>query len=140
MWLVWIGLAIVLILLAVGAILWRSGQTGRGDPVRLEAQRAVEALKTGLDLRNVILRCYEQMSLALQREQDIKREEAMTAREFERLLQARGIPREPVHQLTLLFEVARYGHRLLAPEDEQKAYECLNAIVRYSGEKKQVSG
>jgi hypothetical protein len=72
------------------------------------------------------------MSLALKKEQGIELEETMTAREFERLLEARGIPPVPVHQLTQLFEAARYGYRLPTPGDEQTAFDCLNAIVQHA--------
>ncbi len=135
-WLVWIGLAVVVALLAIWIIHWKTSQARAGDPLGLEAERAVQALRTGLDLRNVILRCYEQMSLALQKEQGVQREETMTAREFERLLEARGIPNAPVHQLTQLFELARYGDRPLGVGDEQKALDCLDAIVQYCDERK----
>jgi hypothetical protein len=72
------------------------------------------------------------MSQALQKERGIEMEQTMTARDFESLLEARGIPRDPVHQLTQLFEGARYGHRQPGPDEEQKAFDCLNAIVQYS--------
>ncbi len=136
-WLVWIALGAVFILFAIWVVYWRTRQSEGGDPLKLEAERAMEALRTGLDLRNVIIRCYHQMSRALQKEQGIEREETMTAREFERLLQARGIPYRPVHELTLLFEVARYGDRPLSAKDEQTALDCLNAIVQSGGERKE---
>ncbi len=135
-WIVWIGLAIILGLLAIVIIRWRTAQIHRSDPFMLEAERAVEALRAGLDLRSVILRCYQQMSAELKKEQGIELEEAMTAREFERLAEARGIPDAPVHELTLLFEVARYADHPLAPGDESRALNCLTAIVRYDDEKK----
>jgi hypothetical protein len=100
--------------------------------VAREAERAIRALQTGSDIQNVIVRCYLQMSQALQKERGIKREAAMTARDFERLLEARGIPHTPVHQLTRLFEAARYGRRSSGPEEEREALDCLNAIVRHS--------
>ena len=96
----------------------------------------MQALRTGRDLKNVIVHCYRQMSLALQKEQGIELEETMTAREFERLLEARGIPHDPVHQLTRLFEAARYGFEQPHPGDEQVALDCLNAIVQYSRERR----
>ncbi len=95
----------------------------------MEAERALQALRTGSHLNDVIVRCYIQMSQALQKEQEIELEQTMTAREFEHLLEARGIPYAPVHQLTQLFEAARYGFRQLGQGDEQKAFECLNAIL-----------
>ncbi len=131
-WLLWIGLIASIALLGIWLIRWQAKRTLADDPLEREADRAVKALRLGLDFRNVILRCYRQMSLALQKEQGIELEETMTAREFERLLEARGIPRAPVQQLTRLFETARYGCQLPAPGDEQKAVDCLNAIVQSS--------
>lgn len=133
-WLVWIGLVGLIGFLGVWAIRRPAGQTRAHDPVKVEAERAMRALKTGLDLKNVIVRCYWQMSLALREEQGIELEETMTAREFERLLTARGVPYAPVHQLTRLFETARYSLQPSTPTDEELAFECLSAIVQHSRE------
>ncbi len=130
-WLVWIGLAVGMISIGVWILFWSAGRSRPDDPLKREAELAIHALRTGSDIRNVIVRCYLQMSQALQKEQGIKREETMTARDFERLLEARGIPHDPIHQLTGLFEGARYGHRPPGPEDERTAFECLSAIVQY---------
>ena len=131
-WLVCIGLALGVILLGIWLLRRPPKNTQHGDPLKLEAERALQALRTGSQLNSVIERCYIQMSQALQKEQEIELEQTMTAREFENLLQARGIPYAPVHQLTQLFEAARYGFRQPGPGDEQKAFECLNAIVQFS--------
>jgi hypothetical protein len=131
-WLVWIGLAIGMISIGVWFLFWSAGRSRTEDPLKREAELAIHALRTGSDIRNVIVRCYLQMSQALQKEQGITREETMTARDFERLLEARGIPHDPIHQLTRLFEGARYGHRPPGPEDERTAFECLSAIVQSS--------
>ena len=128
-WLVWLGLAAAL----AGLGLWlvvRPPARPMPDPLQLEAERALQALNDGLDLKNVILRCYSQMAQVLKREQGLEMEVAMTAREFERLAEARGVPPAPVHKLTQLFEAARYGHRPPGPGDERQAVDCLTAIVR----------
>ncbi len=130
-WLVWLGLAAAL----AGLGLWLAfRQPGRRGPdlLTLEAERALEALKAGLDLKNVIVRCYWQMAQVLQEEQGLEKQAAMTVREFERLLQARGVPPAPVHQLTQLFEAVRYGRRLSNADDERQAVDSLTAIVHYS--------
>jgi len=137
MWVVWIILAAILLLLVAWLVIWTlKWRRASGDSLRLEAQRALEALKLNQDFKNVILQCYWQMSQALRKEQGIVLEETMTAREFERLAEARGIPHAPVHQLTQLFEIVRYGFRQPGPEEERKAVDCLQAIVEYSREKK----
>lgn len=130
-WLVCLGLAATL----VGLGLWltfRPAARPGSDQLTLEAERALQALKTGLDLNNVILQCYWQMGRVLKQEQGIEMEAAMTAREFEHLLEARGVPHPPVHQLTQLFEAARYGHRPPRADDERRAVDSLTAIVQYS--------
>jgi hypothetical protein len=129
-WLVWIGLASGLILIGIRIFILTMRRPRSEDAVKREAELAMRALRDGSDIRNVIVRCYLQMSLALQKERGIKLEETMTARDFKRLLEARGIPHDPVRQLTRLFEEARYGHRPSGPEDERIAFDCLNAIVQ----------
>ncbi len=129
LWIVWLGLGAVFAFLAIWLVRWSAHRTPSQDAVKLEAERAVEALRTGLDWRSVIIRCYEQMSRAMRKEQGITLEETMTAREFESLLAARGIPKDPVHELTLLFELARYADRAPGPESERRATDCLNAIL-----------
>jgi len=82
-------------------------------------------------VRSVIIQCYLQMSRALQEEQEITREESMTAREFEKLLDRKSFPPEPVHQLTRLFELARYASGELGAGDESQAVSCLEQIVAF---------
>lgn len=94
-----------------------------------EAQNAVNSFKAGMNLKNVILRCYLQMSHALQEEQGIERSDHMTAQEFEARLAAKGVPHVPVHQLTVLFEKARYSKLELNCDDERLAMDSLNAII-----------
>lgn len=137
-WLAWIGLGVTIVFLGVWLMRWQSQRNRKGDPLVLEAERAMKALRAGVDLKNVIVCCYQQMSLALQQEQGIELEETMTAREFECLLEARGVPHTPVYQLTRLFETARYGYQQPQPGDEQKAFDCLNAIVQYCREGQQL--
>jgi hypothetical protein len=136
-WLAWMGLAAGIILLGIWFIRRPPKYNQSGDLLGLEAERALRALRTGSSLNDVIVRCYIQMSQVLQKEQEIELEQTMTAREFEQLLETRGIPDAPVHQLTQLFEAARYGFRQLGQGDEQKAFECLNAILSFSRAREQ---
>ena len=53
----------------------------------------------------------------------------MTPHEFERILQERGLPRGPVHDLTQLFEQVRYGGYNPGRQEERVAVSSLSAIV-----------
>jgi len=111
----------------------RAGSPTEADPVAQAADTALQDLRSGMDLENVIVACYARMSQALQEEQGIERGAAMTAREFEGVLAQRGVPHEPVRQLTRLFEAARYGHLAAQQIDERAAVDCLTAIRGYKG-------
>jgi len=96
-----------------------------------EAENAVQNLKAGKELSDVIVRCYAQMAQTLREQRGIERNHAMTVREFEDWLEYEGFPLDPVHQLTSLFEAARYSKRLLGIEDRENALQCLNKIISY---------
>ena len=131
LWLV----GIVLFVSSVLVLVWifkSSQQASAMDLVGLEAAKARQALKTGGHLKEVIIHCYIQMSLALKQERGIERKDFMTTGEFEHLLETAGVPHEPIHQLTSLFDAVRYGNWQPNPVDEQKAIQCLEAIMLYS--------
>jgi hypothetical protein len=132
LWLVVIVMLAGVILVGVWMVTAKSRRPSSIDLVGSEAEKAWRALKTGLDLKEVIIQCYRQMSLALEQERGLARKEFMTTGEFENLLEAAGIPHEPIHQLTRLFEAVRYGNWQPNPTDEQKAIQCLEAIISYS--------
>lgn len=137
-WLVGALLGICALLIAVWLV--RSRHAPQPALVRLgnEADKARQALLTGMSLREVILECYHQMSRVLQEENGIERQAYMTTGDFERLLAAEGFPAGPIHQLTRLFDAVRYGRWQPGPGDEQQAIDCLEAITRYSKETRQV--
>jgi len=97
-----------------------------------EVEDARQAILDGQDLRQVIIQCYLRMGRTLQQEQQIERETFMTTGEFEAHLSARGVPPDPVHQLTRLFDAVRYGRWEPASGEEQRAIQCLDAILAYS--------
>ena len=135
--LIGIGLGIISLVIAFLVIYWLAGKK-KGpaiDPLEIEAKLAIQAIRTGADLKSVIIRCYKQMSLALQEKQGLDFEEDMTAREFERQLEEKGIPNSPVVQLTRLFELARYSTQKATAQDEENAIESLNAIIQYAQKK-----
>jgi hypothetical protein len=135
-WLVGIGLLVSSILLGIWIFTPSSRRETTIDLVGLEAEKALQSLKTGLDLKDVIVKCYRQMSMVLEKEQGIERKDSMTTREFESLLEAASVPHDPIHQLTQLFEAVRYGNWQPNPINEQKAIQCLESIMLFSRETK----
>jgi hypothetical protein len=131
--LIWI-VAIALFAGTVLLVVWlmRARRERPPEMWELELGRARQALLDGADLKDVILRCYQQMSIALQEDQDIERPVYMTTGDFVRLLAAKGVPEGPVQQLTRLFDAVRYGHWQPRPGDEQRALDSLNAVLDYS--------
>jgi len=130
-WIAGLGLATLLVGVGLWFVFHQAGRT-RADPLVLQAEWALQALRKGGDLKNVIVRCYWQMEEVLKEGQGIEMKTAMTVREFEGLLESRGVPHLPVHQLTQLFEAARYGRQMTSTDDERQAIEALTAIVQYS--------
>jgi hypothetical protein len=133
--LLWI-VGIILALSAAAFAAWfylSSRRKPSGEDIFLfEAEKARRDLLSGGDLKEIIVRCYQQMSQVLQEERGIEREVYMTTGEFERLLTEKGYPPVPVHQLTRLFEAVRYGRSQPGPQDEQTAVASLDAIIRFS--------
>ncbi len=93
------------------------------------AQTAIDEIGQGGDLRNTILRCYAEMSRIVQEERGVRRQRAVTAREFSDYLINAKLPDKPVVRLTRLFEKARYSSSPTTPSDEQEAVASLQAIV-----------
>jgi hypothetical protein len=130
-WIVGILLAAAALILGVELLRARPIPSQR-DLLDLELENARQAILTGQDFKEVILQCYQRMSQVLQQEQQVAREAYMTTGEFERLLESLGIPHDPIHQLTRLFDAVRYGRWQPSPDDQQKAIQSLNAILEYS--------
>lgn len=130
-WVVIIGLAALIILGVAWWMTHKRNPVPAVDPIGAEAFIALRALESGEDLNNVLIRCYRQMSLILQQEQRFERAETMTAAEFERYLSGRGIPQEPIQQLTGLFEKARYSDLALDESDADIGWNCLTAISEH---------
>lgn len=123
--------ALMALTLLGGWLLWRAmrAQPDEARLLAMQAQRAADDLQAGASFRDVIIRCYHDMSRILRDERGIRREAAMTPREFERRLLAAGLPAMHVEQLTGLFEAARYGAHAAAPGEEQAAIQALRGIA-----------
>ena len=128
-WAAGIVLGAVVVLVCLRLLFARSREPAA--PWVQELALARRALGEGGDPREVIVRCYTRMAEALQAERGIERQQSMTTGEFEALLVGKGLPGKPVHQLTRLFEAARYGRRPPAVDDERGAVTCLDAILDY---------
>lgn len=129
-------IVIVILSLGIGWLVFNyvrrwPGASAPGDPLLQEAEMAIDAIQSGVELKYAIMNCYFQMTLAIYHEQGIERQDAMTAREFERWLAIKGFPPRPVHQLTSLFEKVRYGTHQSSDQDEEIALDSLNEIVQF---------
>ena len=133
---------ILLIIVSAGLVvmIFKSIQAWKKSPeidteLIRDAEEALKALEAGLEIQNVILHCYFQMSNTLVEERGIEREQAMTVHEFEERLKQKGFPSAPVTQLTTLFEKIRYGDLKLQAVDEDIARDSLKEIVQFARRK-----
>ncbi len=129
-----IGIALALAVV-IGLLVFRRKPVYRQDEPGLEplarpAEQAIQSLYAGGDLKEIVVRCYLDMCAAIDREQDIRRAGSMTVHEFERLLAQKGLPQEPVHSLTGLFEAARYSPEVPGAAEQQQALSSLQAILK----------
>lgn len=97
--------------------------------IGLDAQAALIDLESGVDFKNAILNCYAKMVASLNRQHGIRLETSVTAREFERQLQASGLPLRAIQRLTRLFEMVRYGSQEYSERDRHEAIDCLNEVI-----------
>ncbi|NLF52783.1 MAG: DUF4129 domain-containing protein [Leptolinea sp.] len=136
--LIWI-VGIALLATGITIVVWiyrASAKQGTAiDMVMREAEKARQDLLIGIGLKDVILKCYRAMSMALETERGIERDQSMTTLEFEEKLTAAGIPSGPVCELTHLFNLARYGNWQPDAEDERRAILCFETIAKFSCEK-----
>ena len=131
-----LGLAVLLAALLVGVVrlVARRGRPPVSplEQIAQDAQGAVTALQAGADLRNTVIRCYCEMCSTLTQQRGIRRQRAMTPREFGDRLTGVGLPAGYVAQITRLFEEVRYGTKIPGQHEERQAILCLRAIVEAS--------
>jgi hypothetical protein len=134
-WLVYAVSAVVaIILVAIFLRIWLQVQRARREAQTVDwlvdsAQSAIEDIKAGGDFRNIILRCYFDMTQAVQEKRSVIRPDYTTAREFSVKLKSVGLPEEYVLRLTRLFESARYSSHSPTRRQELEAIDCFTAIV-----------
>ncbi len=127
-WLLFLGLIVFACAFGYWRYFYRPNETGIEKRLQEEAEKAIKGIRSGRELKSVIIQCYMEMGQAVQAQRGIERQPAMTTREFESLLAGQGIPAAPLHQLTRLFEAFRYGKSQSDAEEESEALECLAAI------------
>jgi hypothetical protein len=131
LWLVSISFLLGVGLLAIKLSGKRQASTGIEAQLSQEAELALNAIRRGENLSNVVVRCYLQMVHALQQEQGIERDDNMTVREFEERIGSMGFPPVPVRQLSRLYEKVRYGWQTTTEEDGKTATNSLNEIILF---------
>ena len=135
-WLLWTALAASSLIAAagvVGVVLHVIRRRPKGARQRLAAQTraAIDSIAAGADIRNVVVRCYREMSVVVRDELGIERETAITPREFARVLESWGLPGGPVRDLTEVFEEIRYGNTETAVTHEKRALDSLALIAGF---------
>lgn len=135
-WMIVVGRIAIAVLAAVFVILlaWIISKRRKTAPDTMDqlaetARNALDSLKSGAGLEDVVIRCYVEMSHILGAERSIHRAPAYTPREFETELIEHGLPAEPVRSLTRLFEDVRYGHEKAGEAEQQRAIGSLDAII-----------
>lgn len=95
--------------------------------------QAVKDLYAGDDARSVVIRTYQMMSRLLRGK--VQDAEIMTPREVAIMAERRlGWPKEPMMELTSLFEEAWYSNHQLREESKETALRCLTQISSFVGE------
>lgn len=99
------------------------------------SQLAIDEIRQGQQLEEVILRCYREMARTVATQRGVQRGRGVTPREFEQALAHSGLPPRPVQRLTRLFEQVRYGDYTPGHRDRLEAVDSLQAIVDACGQR-----
>lgn len=133
-WLVYLtSFILVLITIAILVFVYRRYLRPKPTTLDIIAQEAINEIKAGANFKDAIIQCYYDMSIAINEQRGIQRDEAMTAREFEMRLQDHGLPHKHIVQLTRLFESVRYGSKSPNSKEESQAIAALQAIIYAAG-------
>jgi len=131
-------LLVALALIGFGVVAWLylgtrqpQGHHTPRPPAPSALQMAVEDSLDDLrhipDVRLAIIRCYDRFERVLAGA-DVRRAPWQTAMEFmHTALKRPGLPRDDVHELTSLFELARFSQHELGPGHRERAWKALMA-------------
>lgn len=127
-------LVTLILLIAAGMAGYRFWQTHQAPKQQLHniARTALDDLAStgGRDWQDIVIRCYADMSATVNKRMELQRNKSMTPAEFSSRLEKAGLPSKPVHNLTRLFEKARYGNRQSNTIEVNEAIACLSAIMQ----------
>lgn len=138
-------IASFILVVMVGLVLWFINRWWQRSKLRVStkiplselasiARLSLSEIENGTEWRQSILRCYARMNQVVAAKRSLERQPSMTPAEFaERLVKA-GLPREPVHALTRLFEFERYGARTAGKAEINVAIASLRDILLACGE------
>lgn len=135
-WVFWIT-ALIVIVLSVILIYFLNRSLDRWLAPKPGLEEIAEAARASLEdlsgrniSRNAVIRCYTNMSAAVNQYRGITRAAAMTPAEFAGHLEGAGLPGDAVNGLTRVFEKVRYGGQSVDPREIKEAKRCLNSILR----------
>ncbi len=119
---------IIIITLFIVIRKWIKRPATPGKQVSIEAKKALDDIREGVDLKELIIRCYYEMTQILAKYHQLELSAYMTTRDFETFLRQAGFLTGDISRLSRLFEKARYGRKVLGKEEENEAVLCLEAI------------
>ena len=130
-----VNIVMALLIMGVAWFLWRRLRPKpEPEPEFLAgAAGALRELEAGGDVRDVVMRCYLEMTTLMATGGRAQRHRAMTPRDFEDHLARLGMRDEHIHRLTRLFERVRYGGDQPDAATQAEAQACLRAIVAAYG-------
>lgn len=122
---------LLFVLLVIMGFFWLKRSRKRQVVLRLEqeAREALHAIDRGDAVYSTVVQCYLRMVQVVHQRRGLRRGVSVTAHEFSAALVALGLPHAAVHQLTRLFEKARYSNQLAGEQDALDARASLNAII-----------
>lgn len=136
------GLALAAGLGALGLALWVAlgGRPVREEeepagaipagPLEAAVDQSLEDLRAESDSRRAIVRCYARFERAAADSGHARRPWLTPSEFMHEVLARRSLPRAAVPTLTGLFELARFSHHALGPQERDRAVDALHEIRR----------